>query len=395
MASANKEALWTPAFVLMCISNFLLFFSFYQLLPVLPAYLLDEFHASPSVSGLILAIYTLSALIIRPFSGFIADSVVRKPLHVVCLLIFISLFAGYLFATTLLLIALLRAVHGMAFGMVTVSGSTLAIDIMPSSRRGEGLAFFGVTSSLAMATGPMSGLFLLKHYSYNTNFLTALASGLAAWLFVLFVRAKPHPRHHHQAISLDRFFLLKGTHGAIGLMMMASLYGALLSYVALFAREVGLADEAGYFFVTLAFGVALSRLGSGKLIDRGRMVELIVAGKVILVASTALFALFPNPWIFLASSVLMGVGCGLIGPCYQNLFINLAEHSQRGTANSTFFTAWDMGIGFGTLVGGLVAQRASYQAIFLCGVLLVACSLAYFLRFTARHYHANKLDRTA
>lgn len=228
----------------------------------------------------ILAIYTLSALIIRPFSGFIADSVVRKPLHVVCLLIFISLFAGYLFATTLLLIALLRAVHGMAFGMVTVSGSTLAIDIMPSSRRGEGLAFFGVTSSLAMATGPMSGLFLLKHYSYNTNFLTALASGLAAWLFVLFVRAAA-PKASPPGHLARPLFPAQSTHGAIGLMMMASLYGALLSYVALFAREAGLVDEAGHFFVTLAFGVALSRLSSGKLIDRGRMVELIVAGKVI------------------------------------------------------------------------------------------------------------------
>ncbi|SFO05199.1 Predicted arabinose efflux permease, MFS family [Formivibrio citricus] len=388
--SSKPEALWTPAFVLICLANFLTFFAFYLLLPVLPAYLLDEFHASRSVSGAVLGVYTLSALLIRPVSGYVVDTVSRKPLHAVGLLIFVGLFAGYPVAGTLLAFTLLRAFHGMAFGMVTTSGSTLAIDVMPASRRGEGIAFFGLTGSLAMAFGPMSGLFAMKNHSYHAAFVLSLIAGILSWIMVLFIRAKPHQRTPHSALSLDRFFLLKGAHGSVSLLLSAFLYGVLLFYVVLFAREVGLENEAGYFFVLMALGVGLSRFGSGKLIDKGHGVQLIVAGKVLLFLATAVFALWPTHWVFNIGSILIGMGCGVIGPCYQSLFVDLAQHNQRGTANSTFYTAWDLGIGSGVLIGGATAQWLNYGAAILFGALLVVMSLIYFLFFTASHYKANK-----
>ena len=383
--------LWTPAFILICLANFLTFFAFYLLLPVLPAYLLDEFHASRSVSGAVLGIYTLAALLVRPFSGYVVDTVARKPLHTLCLLVFVALFAGYPLAGTLLVFTLLRAFHGMAFGMVTTSGSTLAIDVIPANRRGEGIAFFGVTASLAMAFGPMSGLLAQKNYAYQGAFILSLIAGILSWIMVLFIQVKPHQPAPPRALSLDRFFLLKGAHGSVSLLLAAFLYGILLFYVVLFAREVGLEAEAGNFFVLLALGIGLSRLGSGKLIDRGHVVPLIVAGKLLLFVSTAIFTLWPTHWVFNIGSVLIGLGCGVIGPCYQCLFVELAEHHQRGTANSTFYTAWDMGIGSGVLVGGVAAQWASYSTAILCGVSLVAVSLVYFLRFTAAHYRVNRL----
>lgn len=389
---AAKDALWTPAFILICLSNFLTFFAFYLLLPVLPTYLLDVFRASPSVSGAVLASYTLAALAIRPFSGFIADTVARKPLHVACLLLFVAQFGGYLLASSLLLFTLLRTTHGLAFGMVTTSGSTLAIDVMPANRRGEGIAFFGVTSSIAMAVGPMGGLFVLKAWSYPGCFVLALIAGLLGWLLALFVRTKPHQPVPHRALSLDRFFLFQGVHGSVSLLFAAFLYGALLTYVALYAREVGLQDQVGHFFVLLAIGVGLSRVGSGRLIDRGHLLPLILSGKLILIVAGAAFVLLPVPWVFNLSSVLLGMGSGLIGPCYQNLFVNLAGHHQRGTASSTFFTAWDMGIGLGALAGGAIAQAFSYRAVMGVGTALVAVSLGYFLRFTAAHYRRHRLS---
>lgn len=390
--SSRHEALWTPAFILICLANFLTFFAFYLLLPVLPAYLLDEFHASRSVSGAVLGVYTLSALLIRPVSGYVVDTVARKPLHAAGLLVFVAMFAGYPVAGTLMVFTLLRAFHGMAFGMVTTSGSTLAIDVIPASRRGEGIAFFGVTASFAMAFGPMSGLFAMKNYSYHAAFILSLVAGILSWILVLFIQTKPHQPMPHRTLSLDRFFLLKGAHGSVSLLLSAFLYGVLLFYVVLFAREVGLETEAGYFFLLLALGVGLSRLGSGKLIDKGFGVELIVAGKLLLFISTAVFALWPTHWVFNIGSVLIGLGCGVIGPCYQSLFVDLAAHNQRGTANSTFYTAWDLGIGSGVLIGGIAAQWASYSMAILCGVSLVAVSLVYFLRFTAVHYRANRVS---
>jgi predicted MFS family arabinose efflux permease len=205
-------------------------------------------------------------------------------------------FAGYPIAGSLMIFALLRACHGLAFGMVTTSGSTLAIDVMPASRRGEGIAFFGLTASLAMAVGPMSGLFALQKHSYHAAFALSLLAGLLSWVLVLFVRSKPHQPVPHQVLSLDRFFLRKGTHGSISLLLVAFLYGMLLFYVVMFAREVGLEAESSYFFLLLALGIGLSRLGSGKLIDKGYVVQLILAGKVILLVSAAVFTFFPSHW---------------------------------------------------------------------------------------------------
>lgn len=391
MSSATKtDELWTPAFILICLANFLTFFAFYLLLPVLPGYLLDVFHASKSSAGVALAVYTLAALLVRPLSGYLVDTVARKPLHAVCLLVFVAFFAGYPIAGSLMIFALLRACHGLAFGMVTTSGSTLAIDVMPASRRGEGIAFFGLTASLAMAVGPMSGLFALQKHSYHAAFALSLLAGLLSWVLVLFVRSKPHQPVPHQVLSLDRFFLRKGTHGSISLLLVAFLYGMLLFYVVMFAREVGLEAESSYFFLLLALGIGLSRLGSGKLIDKGYVVQLILAGKVILLVSAAVFTFFPSHWVFNIGSVLIGLGCGVVGPCYQSLFVDLAEHHQRGTANSTFYTAWDMGIGSGVLLGGMAAQWSSYSVALGGGVVLVLASLIYFMRYTAGHYRASR-----
>lgn len=117
------------------ISNLLLFFSFYMLIPVLPFYLLENLGTSGSIAGIVLALYTISALFIRPFSGFMVDMFSRKPLYLVCYGFFCVIFAGYVIATTLVLFIVLRIFHGFAFGISTVSGSTVAVDIMASERR--------------------------------------------------------------------------------------------------------------------------------------------------------------------------------------------------------------------------------------------------------------------
>ena len=143
----SKDRLVTPSYVLILAANFLLYFAFYLILPVLPFYLTEIFQTGNAAVGVILSCYTVASLCIRPFSGYLLDTLARKPLYLIAYFLFITVFAGYILAGVLSLFIMLRVVHGLAFGMVTVAGNTIVIDITPSSRRGEAVGYYGLMNN--------------------------------------------------------------------------------------------------------------------------------------------------------------------------------------------------------------------------------------------------------
>ena len=184
-----KDRLVTPSYCFILAANFLLYFGFWLLIPVLPFYLSEVFSTSNSTIGIILSCYTVAALCIRPFSGYLLDSFARKPLYLLAYFIFMAMFAGYIIAGSLALFILFRIIHGVSFGMVTVGGNTVVIDIMPSSRRGEGLGYYGLSNNIAMAVGPMSGLFLHDAgMSYTSIFCCSLGSCIAGLICASLVK---------------------------------------------------------------------------------------------------------------------------------------------------------------------------------------------------------------
>ncbi len=389
-----KDKLWTGSFLAACGANFLLFFAFYMLLPILPMYLADRFAVTKSAAGLILSSYTIMALLFRPFAGFMVDSFPRKPLLMICYAFFISYFGGYMLAGVLAAFIILRATHGMAFGMVTVSVNTVAIDVMPASRRGEGIGYFGVSTNLAMAIGPMAALMIHDATpDYNWIFATALGVGLIGLGVGSLVREKKTEAvGAKQTLSLDRFLLLKGIPGAVTTVFLSFAYGVLSTYVAVYGvEEVGLTSGTGMFFVCLSGGLVVSRLISGKLINRGYLTEVSKAGIALLIVSFLCFVFLKHPLTFYGCGVAIGVGYGLLCPTLQTMFINLAHHNQRGTANATYLTSWDFGVGSGVLLGGIIAQHTSYSSAFLLGTFLLCIGLTLFLLWAGPYFDRNKL----
>lgn len=179
-----KDRLVTSDYCFILAANFLLYFGFWLLIPVLPFYLSEVFEAGNSTIGIILSCYTVAALCIRPFSGYLLDSFARKPLYLLAYFIFMSMFAGYIIAGSLTLFILFRIIHGISFGMVTVGGNTIVIDIMPSSRRGEGLGYYGLSNNIAMAVGPMSGLFLHDARNELYHHFLLFSGGMPIGLFL-------------------------------------------------------------------------------------------------------------------------------------------------------------------------------------------------------------------
>ena len=178
-----RERLWTSSFTSICVANFLLNFAFYLLLPVLPLYLIKVFGASKTMVGIVVSCYTVAALIVRPMAGFVLDMYSRRPLYLLAYFLFALCFTGYVVAGSIALLVLVRLVHGLTMGMVSTAGNSLVVDIMPSSRRGEGLGYFGVANNIAMATGPMISLFIHDHAAdFFTIFYAAIASGALGFI---------------------------------------------------------------------------------------------------------------------------------------------------------------------------------------------------------------------
>ena len=174
------ERLWNRNYCMVMVANFSLFFAFYVLTPLLPLYLSERFGATKDVIGLVLSGYTVTALVMRPFSGFLVDTFPRKTVLMVSFVAFSIFFAGYLAASSLLLFTIVRTLHGGPFGALTVANSTVAIDVLPSTRRTEGIGYYGLSNNLAMAIAPTIGVFVYRYtHSFDLLFWIALVVACA------------------------------------------------------------------------------------------------------------------------------------------------------------------------------------------------------------------------
>ena len=383
-----KEKLWNGNYWKVMIANFTLFFAFYLLTPLLPLYLSEQFHATKDVIGIVLSGYTVMALLSRPFSGYLVDTFNRKRVLMWCFFLFFIFFAGYLAASTLLLFTIVRTLHGIPFGSVTVANSTMAIDVLPSSRRNEGIGYYGLSNNLAMAIAPSIGL-ILYHETHNFQLLFWLAliiAGLGPCVDATIKErrdegmsergnensstakgnlAPSFSRSLVPTLSLDRFFLLKGWMLAVNMIFFGFCFGVLSNYLAIFCKEVmGRTGGTGIYFALLSVGLIASRLQGSKGLREGKLARNAAEGVVLSSLGYTLFVAMPNDFGYYVSALLIGLGNGHMWPAFQNMIINVAEHSQRGTANSTILVSWDVGMGLGVLLGGVVAENVGYTAAF-------------------------------
>lgn len=389
-----KDVLWNRNYIAVCTANFLLFFAFYLLLPMLPLYLRDTFSADKQLIGIILSGYTITALLIRPFGGFIVDSFPRKTVLLICYFLFFIFFAGYIVAGTILLFAIIRGLHGFAFGAVTVANSTMAIDVLPSSRRNEGIGYYGVSNNLAMAIGPSISMYLYDHHiDADVIFSISLIAAAIGLICNYTIKAPAKEQlKGRQPIALDRFILTNAIPEGLMVLYFSFAYGILSTYLAIYGKdEVGIEHGSGLFFMILAIGLISARIFSAQWVKKGLLTRNIGTGMAITIIGYLLFILWRQPTGFYTSAFVLGVGYGAMCPSFQSVFINLAHNNRRGTANSTYLTSWDLGVGAGVLIGGAIAQHFSYHTAFEIAVAICVIGAIIFLAHTATHFNTHKL----
>ena len=413
-------------------ANFTLFFAFYVLTPLLPLYLSEHFGATKDVIGLVLSGYTITALLFRPFSGYVVDSFPRKMVLMVSFSVFAIFFAGYLAASTLLLFTIVRTLHGGPFGALTVANSTVAIDVLPSSRRTEGIGYYGLSNNLAMAIAPTIGIFIYQlTNSFEFLFWLALIVATTGWLIDSTVKLKPRDSSQARSsrLSLDRFFLTRGWLLGLNMVAFGFSFGVLSNYLAIYGKEVmGITGGTGTYFMLCSVGLILSRLQGSKALRDGRVTHNAATGMVISLVGYTLFILMPTlaqssmvngqcsmvngqcsmvngqwsmfngQWSmfigYYGSALLIGLGNGHMWPAFQNMTINVATNKQRGTANSTILISWDIGMGLGILAGGIVAELISYSAAFWTVVLVNGTGVATYFLATRAFFLRRNLNPT-
>lgn len=384
------EKLWSKDFILTSISNFLMAFAFYLIGSTMPFYIGTEFGATESQTGLILASYIVATLVLRPFSGFIVDAFSRKKVYIISYFLFVFVYFGYMWATTIAMFVVARMLHGGVWSVITTSSSTIAIDVIPSKRRGEGIGFFGLTTTLAMAIGPFIGLYLYENYDFDYNFYSTILFGIVGLLTAMLIKVPVRETKTKAVLSLDRFILKPAIPVGINLLFIAICYGILFTYAAKYGIQIGI-ENIGLLFLCMAVGMAFSRFFAGKLLDKGYVNQLMIASHTIIALSFLVFGLADSAIMFFTAALFIGLGYGIASPTYQTMFVNMASNDQRGTANSTFFTFYDLGIGLGMVLSGYMASHFDneFRNLFLFCSISAAIGIIYFQLISKSVYRAK------
>jgi MFS family permease len=366
--------------------------TYYSLISALPVYISEELHANKSIVGIVLASYIVASVLIRPFSGFALDKFGRKTIFLSSLLLYAFIFCGYAFAATVLFMIVLRFAHGFTWGITTIAGSTNIVDIIPASKRGEGIGYYALSTTMGMAVGPIIGLFVLHHWGYFNMFFTGFLISLVSFICAALVKYPPYKTiEENNHFSWSKLFEVQSILPSLNLTIIQITYGGLLTFIALYGHEIGIKNASGFFLI-YALGIAISRFISGKEFDKRGPRYILTICISLLVIGFIFLALVKNPIGFYGSALILGFGNGVIFPTFQTMVNNLSKPTRRGAANSTLYTALDLGMGFGMIIMGVISQSTSITTAFIVSAVICTIGLIYFVSFTLGHYEKHKLE---
>lgn len=372
----RSAKLWSLSFILLTVANALLFLVFEMMFPTLPLFI-TTLGGSAAQVGLVTGVFMVSAIAIRPFSGFLATKIDKKYLLIIGVVISALSTGAYYLAPNMEVLMVTRLIHGIGFGLATTYFVTIVAEIIPVERRGEGIGYFGVGETVAISIGPMVGIMLLDVYGYQRLFLGGMAFLLLATLSIFLVKRKAEDVLPTQRIRFKLFEkqVLLPTLLALFVGVAA---GGVMSYMSLYALEKNFEHVGLFFFIVAAAGFIV-RFISGRLFDKyGPSIILIPAGISALVGLYVLYLAEANMSFFIAA-VLYGLGFGAIFPTIQTWCLNLVKEHEHEGAMSSFFNMFDLGIGGGAVLLGLIATNYSYQTLYLVTIVFYVIFLLLYI----------------
>ena len=381
----KESKLWTKDFISISLSNFFLFLTFYILLVTLPIYALQEFHSSAAQAGLMTTVFLLSAIVSRPLAGQWLERAGNKKVLLTALVIFAGASLLYFFPKTAVGFLVIRLLHGVGFGMATTAVGTIVADLIPTSRRGEGMGYFVMSTNMAMVIGPFVGLLAIQQWGANILFIVSVIVAFGSLITGLSVKLTktelPDQTVVRSAFSFRNFFEASAVPIALVGSFLAIVYSALLSFVSIYANEIHLASVSSLFFVVYAVVLLLSRPFTGKWLDQYG--PNVITFPAIFLFAIGMFILSKSggATTFLISAGLIGLGWGTLFPTFQTIAIQYAAPRKRGLATATFLSIYDTGIALGSFLVGIIAAKMDYSSLYFMSsfYILIGAVLYYFL----------------
>lgn len=372
--------MWSLSFVFVTLSNAFLFMVFEMLLPTLPLFVTAIGGGAKQV-GLVTGIFMISAIAIRPFAGVLAKRFNKKYLLIFGIVISACSTGAYYLASDVSVLLLIRLIHGAGFGLATTYFATIAAEIIPKERRGEGIGYFGVGETIAVSVGPMIGIVALELYDFERLFLGGMSILLLAVLMAVLVRRRPEARDTAEKGMVKVKVLERRVLFPSFLILLVGIAASgIMSFFSLYAIEKGF-QSVGMFFFLIAAASFLIRLISGKIFDRFGAGAILIPASIFSIAGLSILYIAQTNAMFFTAAICYGFGFGSIFPAIQTWCINLVEEHEHEDAMGTFFNFFDMGIGGGSLLLGVVATIYSYQTLYIASVLVYLLFLLLYILF--------------
>lgn len=345
----------------------------------------------------VITFFVTAAVISRPLTGKWLGEMNRRNILSFSLIISTICSLSYLLIDNYAILLGLRLIHGFAFGIVTTSTSTIVLDIIPEQRKGEGIGYFSLCMNLAMVIGPFLGLWISTQIGFEIMFvLVALLSlmSLFCGMFTNFPKYASHPISKDYNKGFSRYVELSAIPICIASFFLAFSYGALSTFISVYAMTLGLEHISSYFFIILALMVLLTRPFTGRLFDRQGEHVLVYPGIIFFTLGMIWLSLANSAPVFLFTAAIIGIGYGAILPSFLTIAVKVSPVHRRGVATSTFFMFFDTGYGIGSYLLGIIAAKTNYHIMYLIGGLLMLITLLVYYLFHHRRkknqcYHCS------
>lgn len=379
--TSNKRPIFTKDFINISVSNFFIFIAFYGFLTLFPLYVLDLPGGTVTQAGLATTIFLLSVIIIRPFSGMILEKFGRKRMLVISMTAFALSTFSYTITDDVTILLILRFIHGISFSIATTVTLSIAADLVPPERRGEGLGYFGMSMNLAMVTGPFLALTLQTLISYTVIFLifgVITAIGMICSLLVQVNEEVVPVTTGKRKLSWSDLFEKRAIAiSTVGLLVAFS-YSSIMSFISVYGRSLDMVQVASFFFVVFAAAMIVSRPVTGRLFDLMGPNIVIIPSLLIYAVGLYLLSITNSPVMFLIAGALVGLGYGTLLPSFQTLAIQASPNKRSAYATATFFTLYDSGLAVGSFVLGIVAGAFGYSDVYLFIAIFVVLIAVYY-----------------
>ena len=386
----QKEKLFNTGFITITTINFIVFLIYYCFVVITAKFATSELGASPAQAGFAAGIYIIGTLIARLYIGKKLELIGRKQMLRFGAIIYLITTIAYLISTNIIILDTVRFLNGFAYGTISTAANAIVTAYIPESRNGEGINYYGLSTSLAAAIGPFIGILLLPIVGFKSVIILAIVLSVlvtvACYLFpVQNIELTDDHKKLLNSWSLNTFIEYKVLFISIVAFLIGLSYSSVLGFLSIYADNLGLSTAGAFFFVVYALIITFTRPFAGQIFDAKGENAVMYPSFIFLAIGLLTLSYTTTSFMLLLSGALIGLGYGTFMSNGQAVCLKLVEASKVSIALSTYFIGLDLGLGFGPYALGTVHSFLSYSGIYvLCAVLTVAVAILYAIFYKGK-----------